>query len=331
MTAISYHDTVKELQGLDWPGDGPFARPEWFALLEGADFQPLYALAQRDKRPPLCLPLNRAEGGLEALTNWYAFTWHSLGIIDSTSETPLVELARDLRRQANQLQLTKLAESDVAILARAFRRAGWMVFRSRCDTNHILPVDDHSFSEYLASRPGRLRTTLKRKAKKVDVTLTSQFSADDWSTYEAIYAQSWKPEEGDPALLQRFAEMESAAGRYRFAMARHNGEPVAAQFWTVDTGTAYIHKLAHLPGAEKLSPGTTLTAALMEHVIDTDKVTLVDFGTGDDGYKRDWMETTRTRYRLVCLRPESPRNWPIIAKSLARRAISKLVSGKPAV
>ena len=106
----------------------------------------------------------------------------------------------------------------------------------------------------------------------------------------------------------------------------NDGEPVAAQFWTVEQGTAYIHKLAHLPSAEPLSPGTTLTAALMEQVIDHDKVAHVDFGTGNDRYKADWMEQVRPRYALTCLRPGNPRHWP----ELARWTIAKLVSRRPA-
>ena len=64
-------------------------------------------------------------------------------------------------------------------------------------------------------------------------------------------------------------------------IARHEGKPIAAQFWTVENGVAYIHKLAHLEEAKPLSAGTVLTAALMAQVIDRDRATLVDFGTGD--------------------------------------------------
>jgi hypothetical protein len=34
-----------------------------------------------------------------------------------------------------------------------------------CDVNHVLEVGGRSYAEYLAARPGPLRTTLKRKAK----------------------------------------------------------------------------------------------------------------------------------------------------------------------
>jgi CelD/BcsL family acetyltransferase involved in cellulose biosynthesis len=91
----------------------------------------------------------------------------------------------------------------------------------------------------------------------------------------------------------------------------------------VENGTAYIHKLAHLESAKPLSAGTTLTAALFEHVIDRDRVEWVDFGTGDDPYKRDWMEQVRPRYRLTCWRLAEPRNWAAIGKALLLKLVSR--------
>ena len=155
------------------------------------------------------------------------------------------------------------------------------------------------------------------------MTILDRFDEDAWAAYEDIYAESWKPEEGDPALLRAFAEAEGQAGRIRMAVARHEGSPVAAQFWTVEDGTAYIHKLAHRESAKPLSPGTTLTAALMERVIDGDGVNWVDFGTGDDPYKQDWMDEARLRYRLQCWRLSDPRNWPAIARAKLRKLVSR--------
>ncbi|WP_338027987.1 GNAT family N-acetyltransferase [Croceibacterium selenioxidans] len=324
MTAVSYHDTVNDLQGLALTSRDPFARPEWFTLLERGGARPLIALA-RDGRDAVALALTRGSHGLENLSNWYAFTWSELAA-DGTSRAPLLErLARDLAPKARCVILSKLADEDgtATRLERAFRNAGWFVKRERCDWNHGLPVNGRSYAQYLAERPGHLRTTLKRKAKRVEVSLSTLFQDDIWNSYEAVYAHSWKPIEGDPALLRRFAEAESKAGRLRLGLASYEGEVVAAQMWTVDHGTAYIHKLAHLESAKPLSAGTTLTAALFEHVIDCDGVEWVDFGTGDDPYKRDWMEEVRPRYRLTCWRVGHPRNWPAIGKSLLRQLVSR--------
>lgn len=324
MTAVSYHDTVNDLQGLAFAGDGPFARREWFALLENAGARPFVALAS-EGNDAVALPLARTANGLENLTNWYAFTWSELATGHTARPALLQRLAHDLAGRASRLSLTKLAEEDgtATRLEAAFRHAGWFVLRERCDSNHVLPVAGRSYAEYLASRPGPLRTTLKRKAKKVQIEILTHFEEDVWQSYEAVYAESWKPEEGDPELLRRFAEAEGRAGRLRLGLARHEGEVVAAQVWTIESGTAYIHKLAHLESAKPLSAGTTLTAALFEQAIDRDCALWVDFGTGDDPYKRDWMEQVRPRYRLTFWRPSDPRNWPAIGKAWLRKLVSR--------
>jgi hypothetical protein len=324
VTAISYHDTVNDLQGLSFASRGPFERLAWFELLEAQDAQPVIALA-RDNGSAVALPLARDGHGLTTFTNWYAFTWSELATPDACREDLLAALAQDLRGRTDRVVLDKLPEEggSATRLERAFRAAGWVVLREPCDSNHLLHVGECSFANYLAERPGPLRTTLKRKAKKVDVEILTAFEPAAWSAYEAVYEESWKPDEGDKALLRRFAQAEGAAGRLRLGLARHDGEVVAAQFWTVESGVAYIHKLAHRESAKSLSPGTTLTAALFEHVIDRDRVGLVDFGTGDDPYKRDWMEQVRPRYRLTCWRPDRPRNWPQIGKAWARQLVSR--------
>jgi hypothetical protein len=322
--AASYHDRVNVLQGLAGQGGSPFDRPEWFALLADAGQRPLVAVAERADAAA-ALALTRANGRLEPLRNWYSFTWRQLAPPGPAGDTLLEQLARDLKAQSHRVTLWPVPDEDGSAtrLERAFRSAGWLVRREQCDDNHVLPVNGRTFDQYWATRPGPMRTTLKRKAKKVAVEIHDRFDAAAWAEYEAIYAQSWKPEEGDPALLRRFAEQEGAAGRIRLAVARDaddlEGRSVAAQFWTVENGVAYIHKLAHLEQMKHLSAGTTLSAALFKHSIDIDRVDLIDFGTGNDRYKADWMEQVRPRFRLDCLDPRQPRAWPALAKRLASR------------
>jgi len=323
VTAISYHDTVNDLQGLPLGGNGPFARLDWFSLLERSGARPEIALA-RDGEEAVALPLTRIGHHLHSLTNWYSFTWAELATSRPDRERLLAHLARHLPSRASCVVLDKVPDEDGAAsrLQDAFRSAGWFVVRERSDTNHILDVGGRTFAEYLEQRPGPLRSTLKRKGRKVDVEVIDRFQSDAWQSYEDVYEESWKPDEGDRTLLRRFAEEEGKAGRLRLGLARHGATVVAAQFWTVEDRTAWIHKLAHRESARPLSAGTTLTAALFEHVIDRDEVTRIDFGTGDDGYKRDWMEQVRPRYRLTCWRPARPANWPAMAKAMLRQLVS---------
>lgn len=331
MIAIEYHADLKEVQSdarlstllSAAEQQAPFDRLAWWhGLAEHCGLQPLLAVA-RDGEAVAVLALQGKAGHLRALANWYSFRFRP--VTTPGGEHLLTALAGDLRRRAHRITLSGLPEEDgsATLLASAFRKAGWTCSRDICDVNHVLEVGGRSYENYLAARPGQLRTTLKRKSGKVETRVLSRFDPTLWADYEAIYSQSWKPSEGSPAFLRAFAQAEGDAGRLRLAVAHAGGQPVAAQMWTVEGDTAFIHKLCHLEAAKPLSPGSVLSAALFRHVIDVDGVTQVDFGTGDDAYKRDWMEAVRPRYRLDLLRPVAPRNWPILAKAGLRRLAGK--------
>lgn len=324
MVDLRYHGSVADVQGLFDPGAArsPFDRPAWFALLEETGDRPLVALA-RDGAASAAMVLRARAGRLEAFTNWYSFTWRPLANATAEAQESLLEaIAADLARRAHRVTLAPLPDEDgcASLLAQAFRKAGWRVEMTPCDTNHILPIQNRSFAQYWARRPGPLRTTLARKARKLELRIVDRFEPELWSQYERIYEQSWKPSEGEPAMLRAFAQAQGEEGRLRLGLAYHQGEAIAAQFWTFERGTAFIHKLAHLESHRQLSAGTCLSAALFEHAIDQDRAELVDFGTGDERYKADWMEETRPRFRLDCLDLENPRAWPALARKLASRS-----------
>lgn len=333
MISVVYHDDLKEVQ-CDTPlaaiasapaARSPFDRIEWWqGLVRHCGIVPLIAVAKHGEDRAV-LPLMRKGRQILALANWYNFRIAPL--VSSGADRPalLAALAADLAGQAPHLILSPLPDEngETTALATALRGAGWWVITGQCDVNHVLLVAGRSYAEYLSTRPGQLRTTLKRKASKVQVQLTTTYDPALWTEYEAVYAASWKPEEGSPAFLRAFAEAEGAAGRLRMAVARVDGQAIAAQFWTVEAGTAFIHKLAHTEASKPLSPGTTLSAALFEQVIDRDGVDLVDFGTGNDGYKRDWMELVRPRYRIEAFRPLWPGNWPLIAKAVLHKLMRR--------
>lgn len=324
MIEARYHDSVNVLQPLsaDCPATGgPFDRPEWFALLAASGLAPCIITAGNTGAPPqAAMALTDQRGALTPLRNWYSFVWRPLVPEGPAGDALLTAMARSLRQRGYRVTLEPVPTEDgsAARIEAAFRTAGWQVRAEPCDVNHVLHVGGRSFADYWESRPGPLRTTLRRKGRKVETRILTAFDAEAWAAYEAIYQASWKPAEGDPAMLRAFAQSEGAAGRLRLALATHESVPVAAQCWTVEAGTAYIHKLAHIESHKHLSAGTTLSAALFAHVIDTDAVKLIDFGTGDQGYKADWMEDIRVRMRIDCLDAAQPRAWPFIGKRALR-------------
>ncbi|MDJ0977859.1 MAG: GNAT family N-acetyltransferase [Erythrobacter sp.] len=327
MIEARYHDSVHVLQEMfdnrtafdDAPT--PFDRAQWFALLAQTGLAPLIVSAENaDGRAALALTEKNRR--IEPLRNWYSFTWRQIGARGPQGDVLLAAIAQKLRGRAHRVTLAPVPEEDgsASALAKAFGNASWRVEVSRCDTNHALRVAGRSFAQYWAARPGRLRGTLKRKASKVNVVICDAFEPNAWQSFEDVYAASWKPSEGKAAMLRAFAEQEARARRLRLGLASHKGEPIAAQFWTVEGGVAYIHKLAHRECHRYLSPGTTLMAALFERVIDGDGVELIDFGTGDEPFKRDWMETTRPRYQIDCLDMRSARAWVDLARLALRRS-----------
>ncbi|WP_411339100.1 GNAT family N-acetyltransferase [Sphingopyxis sp. J-6] len=306
----------------------PFDRGEWFDLLEAHGFAGAGRVDARGTSDGVSawLPLRReGPGRFAGLTSWYSFSIRPLFSGFGDRAAALADLFDKLREQAARLSLYPVPDAERAAIADALRAAGWWVKALPAGDRHWLDLSDMDHDGWWDSRPGALKNTVKRKAKKgvVDIALFDVFDADAWAAYEQIYAASWKPEEGDPALLRAFAEAESARGTFRMGLARIEGEPVAAQYWTVEDGTAFIHKLAHVEDSLKASPGTLLSAALFRHVIEVDGVRRVDFGTGNDAYKRDWMNRHEPLWRIEAFNPSRIAAWGPALKAFGRSMLRK--------
>ncbi len=270
--------------------------------------------------------MGKKYGHLEPLANWYNFIWRPIycGQYDEVTKLALLgQIAKLAKKSAYRITLSPIPDEqdETRHLANAFRQAGWIVSKNQCDVNHVVHIKGRSFDEYWRTRPGQLRSTVKRKSKKNDVSIRIEhdFSEESWRDYEHIYAKSWKPGEGNPEFLKQLAIQESDAGCLRLGLAYIDGQCVAAQFWTVENGEALIHKLAHDEAYLSASPGTLLSAGMFQYVIDVDHVDLIDFGTGDDKYKSDWMEEVRPRYQLDIFHPNIPLSWPYIFKHYLRK------------
>ena len=306
----------------------PFDRSGWFDLLTAHGFagQGRYDARGQADTATAVLPLRiEKPGHLSGLTNWYSFAIRPLYTGNGDQSAALFALFRNLRSQAARLSLYPVRDDERQAIALALRGAGWWVQVIAAGNRHWLDLGEMDYDAWWASRPGALRNTVQRKAKKgvVDIQLLTAFDPGSWAAYEQIYAASWKPEEGHPALLRAFAEAEGAGGRLRMGIARIDGVPVAAQFWTVDDGTAFIHKLAHVEDSLKASPGTLLSAALFRHVIEVDEVKRIDFGTGNDGYKRDWMNRHEPLWRIEAFNPSRVAAWGPTLKAFVRSALRK--------
>jgi CelD/BcsL family acetyltransferase involved in cellulose biosynthesis len=87
-------------------------------------------------------------------------------------------------------------------------------------------------------------------------------------------------------------------------------------------------KLAHDSAHDALSPGTLLTARMIEELI-ADGVEAIDFGRGDDPYKQLWATERRQRIGLMLINPRRVRGLAALARHDAGVALRPLRRSRP--
>ena len=294
-----------------------YHRLDWFRLLHEhvppAGKLAVWRARDGDKAAWLFLAVEGRKAS--AYAAWYSLRFNGIG--ENDVMTPLAEALR--KSGIAEVELAPLEDPEP--LAAAFRSAGWQVRLTEKTGNWRVATAGEDFASYWARRPGQLRSTAKRKAKiaGLEVEIFDRFDEVAWAAYEEVYQASWKPEEGSFPFLRALAEQEGAAGTLRLGVARKDGQPLAVQLWLVEHGEATIHKLAYREDAKDLSPGTILGEAMFRRALDQDRVEAIDYGTGDDAYKRDWMDERRPLWRLQAFNPGTVRGLAGAARALAGR------------
>lgn len=314
---------------------GVFNTHAWFDLLQRHGLEappaavhgvPLYRSDSGDVMGVLWLMQpGRGQGGaLRALGSYYTGLfgpqWH--GAVDPGA-VDWPRLASELLSLpgAARLQLAPLDPADgfLPALEQALTMQGCRCDRYFCFGNWFHPVAEGGFDAYWRQRPAALRHTVERARRRLQrqtpgwrVTVAQQ-TGDTLeaalAAYQTVYAQSWKPPEPCPGFMPELVRLAAREGWLRLGVLWLGEQPVAAQLWLVDGRVAHIYKLAYVQGAEKWSAGSVLTAALMRHVLDVDHVQEVDYGQGDEPYKRDWMTQRRERVGLLAFQLKIPRSW----------------------
>ena len=296
-----------------------FDRLAWFRLIEAHCPPPGRLLGLRSGSTWLFLAVEGGKG--RAYGAWYSLR---VGPIGDPAYLKLI--AASLLKSLNRIDLSPT--DDPSPIASALRQAGWIVRVSPATASWRTLAQSRSFEQWWADRPSKVRSTFARKSRTAGLTVEihQTFDTAGWDAYEEVYRASWKPEEGSFAFLRALAEGEGAAGTLRLGIARKDGAPVAAQLWTVENGTAWIHKLAYREDAKSLSPGTILSAAMFRAAINEDRVARIDYGTGDEAYKADWMDRRETLWRVEAFNPRRLTGLAGAARAAASALVGRLRS-----
>lgn len=211
------------------------------------------------------------------------------------------------------LKLQPLSENDAAKIVTQLKNSGIPTLTYFCFGNWYLDLNGRSFEAYFSGLSSRIKNTVERKTKKffampntnLKIISKNHELEAAISDYNRVYQASWKQDESHPDFIAGLCHLAASQNALRLGIAYVDDVAIAAQLWIVADKTAYIYKLAYDEAYKNLGVGSILTAKLMRHVIDVDKVEKVDYLTGDDAYKKDWMSHRQERLGVIAFNPKT--------------------------
>ena len=335
-----------------------YASRPWFETLaettrEAGDELYLYGLEQEDQDAAVGLLVARsgagAAAGLPAGTSRSLagfstmYTTHFLPLIHPSAVTP--QAAAEGFAQAltaaqpawHSLNFESLDPSEPFFSAfeAALRKAGFVVQSYAHFGNWYESTEGDSLESFMARKPSALRNTVKRKGRKLekmeDVRFEILTEGDGldaaMDAYDAIYANSWKEPEPFPDFTRRLVHEAAAAGSLCLGTVYLGDRPAASQIWIVAGGRATIFKLAYDEEFKKLSAGSVLTVKILDHVLANGQIVEVDYGRGDDAYKKQWLSERRERRGIIAFNPRTLQGALGALRHVGVARVKKLVSG----
>lgn len=319
-------------------GAGSQTGREWFAASVAAALPPgsepqFLAVTGRDGPLALFPMMTTPDGAWQSLTTPYTCLYQPL-LRAGADPRLLAAAAAAFGRYCRHWPVTRLEALDpdwsgLPLLRAGLARAGLATRTFAHFGNWHVGVPQGSWDAYLAARPGALRETIRRKVRaaeratgvRIEVARSGPALAAALAAYEAVYARSWKEPEPFPRFNGTLVRGLAGTGALRIGVMWAEGRPIAAQYWTVADRAATVLKLAHDEEFKALSPGTVLTASVIRELIERDGVTDLDFGRGDDPYKRAWTGQRRLRIGVLGLNPLKPAGLRNLARHDAGRFV----------
>lgn len=334
-----------------------FLTGDWFTHFCRTGIEPSafpYLLSVEEAGRTRCvIPLLRTRlrrGGvsmpmLTALTNYYALDFAP--VCDPGAES-LAANALSIERPAI-LRFDSMEGEAADRMESILLAAGHRPQRFDSFVNWIEEPGNMAFDEWFSKRPSQLRNTWRRRLKKLGSLGGARIEFHGWKSlakseagegsgipialaesldaligsWTEVYTRSWKQPEPFPEFVPGLIRLADQRGWLRLGVLYLGERPVAAQLWLYHRGRAIIYKLAYDEEFRELSPGLALSVEMFRNAITVDRASTIDYGSGDDAYKKDWMSIRQVRVGLEAFNRRHP-------LGLAGYALSKIRERLPA-
>lgn len=161
----------------------------------------------------------------------------------------------------------------------------------------------YSFAEYSKSLPRIHRKDTNRNKRRLqdmgDLTFYMKSDTENLEKYLDLYSEvrgkSWKAEEKDSGFLREVTRLAAKKGWLRLAFLFLNGTPIACDKWMIWNRIGYAWDGVYDLEFGNYSPGKVLESEIIEYMIDQERVSVLDFGEGDEAYKKKWTPRRRER------------------------------------
>lgn len=295
----------------------PFLRLDWFRRVwerAAPGERPLIARARAGQAEAWLFLARTRPARAVALANGHA---HRFAPVFAGDPDPALRHSL-LRAMARRLRLFGLSRvvldavpaEDAALLARAFRAAGWVVSSRAGASGYRLTVAGRHFEDYWEAAPQRLHEQVAAGSRHLHVEISDLLTPHIWDEVEMLG--------GADAFLRELAQEATLDRTLRLGVARVGDAPVAAQLWTFEDGTATIHWRGEDAAAGHLFPAAELTASMLRYSMNVDHAATIDLGTGNDAALADWADERRPLVRLDLLNPRAAAAWaPALGARLA--------------
>lgn len=313
-----------------------FTTPAWWratlraALPAGAE--PTFVTLAQDGGPGAVFPMLRMDGAWSSLTTLYTYLYEPIGIGGFAAFGRWCK-GRGLVRLDS---LDPMAPHHPDLLA-GLRQAGLVPLPFDHFGIWQEEVGGLDWDEYLRRRDGRLRETIRRRLRDHRADPTAAFvlahdaaaiaAASD--AYAAVEARSWKQPEPCPDFNPTLFREAAADGHLFMATLTRGGQPIAVQAWALYQRRATVLKLVHDEAEAARSPGTVLTALVIQYLLRERAPRWLDFGRGDDAYKKSWVRNRHQRIGLLIADPRRPSGLAAIARHVAGRLKRRALPSAP--